>query len=198
MNFCRITYLYTRLDAIKRASNNKKSQQSLSNLEPFENATYFHPCNEVCLQYVWNGFTTELKLRESEVSASSWFSGGRGLSILFRLSSFVILGMVRDELDSIRNSCDVLYVLHNLHVLQSLTAGFHNLWSPAPDCLNTEIHLSPIYFYLFNGRVLVYQLFQQVSTLQTDVKFGNTYFIAYWARQMTVLIIFGDIRWMGQ
>ena len=85
-----------------------------------------------------------------------------------------------------------------LYVLQSLTAVFHNLWSPAPDCSNTEIDLSPIYFYLFNGRVLVYQLFQQVSTLQTDVKFGNTYFVAFWARQMTAHIIFGDIRWMGQ
>ena len=92
----------------------------------------------------------------------------------------------------------LLYVLHIFHVLQSLTALFHNLWIPAPYCSNTEKDLSPIYFYLFNGRVLVYQLFQQVSNLQTDIKFGNAYFLAYWARQMNVQIIFGDIRWMGQ
>ena len=44
-------YLYTKNDAMRRAPVNRKSQQKRPNFDVEPVVTYFHPCNDVSLQY---------------------------------------------------------------------------------------------------------------------------------------------------
>ena len=100
------TYLYTKLDAIKRAQSKKRSQQILSNFVPFPNATYFHPCKDVCLQYVWKGFMTESELVSVESNSGICDSEVFCLTFLF-LSRFVSVVIPRVLLDRLSDSEDL-------------------------------------------------------------------------------------------